>query len=130
MEIKDSKLEKYIANMKKNIGTDSKKAVTNYESALTRLNLLKTRYNNLTELESESDSEQEETIEDLMQCLNELKETLEQTDLKKLIQSVSVYKKKVAKLESMCGSIQNKFYEVEENNESITIKKINLDKLL
>jgi hypothetical protein len=140
MDINDEKLDGYIANMKAP-DLSAPEILSNYEKAVKRIDILKSRYNKINDLKTKSkkkqstssESESEETnIEGLVKELDEIKTKLEteNTDLGAILSLYADYKRIIGLMGSKYDELQNQFHVVDGNRSDIMINKIDLDQLL
>ena len=133
MNFTDKKLDAYISTIK-DPETSSADILSNYKKATHRINILKTKYNEIsaTTTTQSSSEENNKSLEELITDLNQIKTQLEaeNTDINTILQLYSVYKKLIEEIKTKHTELQNKFYRVDSNKANIVISKINIDELL
>lgn len=140
MNITDEKLDTYISNIK-NSELPNTEILLNYKKATKRINVLKTKYNKINELNKpkskkksiDSDSEDDDIpIEDLVADLNRIKTELESEsiDIGSVLTLYAEYHKLITVLQLRYDELQNSFHKIDTNKSDIVINKINLDNIL
>lgn len=140
MNITDEKLDTYISNIK-NSELPNTEILLNYKKATKRINVLKTKYNKVNELNKpkskkksmDSDSEDDDIpIEDLVVNLDRIKTKLESEsiDIGSVLTLYTEYHKLIALLQLRYDELQNSFHKIDTTKSDIVINKINLDNIL
>lgn len=144
MNISDEKLDSYISNIKNSELGDTE-ILLNYKKATKRINILKTKYNKIsdsnksktipkkkTNSDSDASDEDDIPIEDLVADLDRIKTELESesVDLSSILNLYLEYHRLIEILQLKYAELQNSFHKIDTNKSDIVINKINLDHVL
>ncbi|AVL95145.1 hypothetical protein ma758 [Moumouvirus australiensis] len=131
--ISDSELEKYILRIKESSKTGNK--LINYKKAVTRLDQLKTEYNDIIKnIKSgkKTGSKNNLSIDKIITKLEEINKELDNnnSDMMLLVETYLEYKNLLTDFESQADNIKNEINKVEKLQNKIILEKIDINDLL
>uniref|UniRef100_A0A6G6ADJ6 Uncharacterized protein n=1 Tax=Borely moumouvirus TaxID=2712067 RepID=A0A6G6ADJ6_9VIRU len=131
--VSDSELEKYISRIKESSKTGNK--IINYKKAITRLDQLKTEYNDTIKIiksNKKAKSKNNLSIDKIITKLEEINKELDNnnSDMMQLVENYIHYKNLLTEFESETDNIKNEINKVEKIHSKIVLEKIDVNDLL
>lgn len=133
--LKDDKLDQYMARIKESNNSNNK--LVNYKKAQSRLDELKTEYNNLCKALKSNKKNKEKSgdkisIEKIISELNKINTNLDEDpdNILVIIDNYVQYKLLLENLETESEKFKNEILKVEQSKGKISISKINPDEIL
>ncbi|AGC02292.1 hypothetical protein H012_gp158 [Acanthamoeba polyphaga moumouvirus] len=131
--ISDAELEKYITRIKESNKTGNK--IINYKKAVTRLDELKTEYNDIIKTlksNKKSKSKSNLSVDKIILKLEEINKELDNnnSDMMQLVENFIEYKNLLIEFESETDNIKNEINKVEKIRNKIVLEKIDINDLL
>ncbi|QGR54271.1 hypothetical protein [Moumouvirus maliensis] len=131
--VSDSELEKYISRIKESSKTGNK--LINYKKAVTRLDQLKTEYNDIVKITKsgkKTGSKNNLSVDKIITKLEEINKELDSNnlDMMQLVETYLEYKNLLTEFESETNNIKNEINKVEKTHKKIVLEKIDIDDLL
>ncbi len=131
--MQDEQLETWLAKLKTSKNSHNK--LLNSKRAATRINELKTEYNELCKaLDNKSDDKSDDedvSITDIISNLKKMDESIDEThDMREMIDNFIKYKSLLKNLNIESDQIKNEISKINEKNKKIVMQKLNVNDIL